>query len=257
MAPHQMIDVRIVCTHDAVKLAEMLTRLLEAEEHRVRLTYGRQAMLELEDARQARDAVLLIWSPDARSQSYMLEWARNIEPSRLIEIARGATDYPPVKRLAAVIDFSQWRGQRGARAWKALTERLSTVTRALSPHAPVPAKAIWAVGVATAAAMAGAVAVRVNAPLEGVPVAPLENLAVAGDDIGVGGALTAIEPASFEDEVIRLRHFPELAPLDMTPSVPLAQVAVYEEQDLRDPTMLERIDGAISLFIPRGDESAQ
>ena len=95
-----MIDVRIICTHDAVKLAEMLTRLLEAEEHRVRLTYGRQAMSELEEARDARDAVLLIWSPDARSQTYMLEWARNIDPVALVEIARGRAIGRASKRKA-------------------------------------------------------------------------------------------------------------------------------------------------------------
>jgi len=248
-----MIDVRIVCTHDAAKLAETLTRLLEAEEHRVRLTYGRQALLELEDAREARDAVLLIWSPDARSQTYMLEWARNIEPSRLIEIARGTTDYPAIKRLAAVIDFSQWRGQRGARAWKSLTERLATITRALSPQAPVPAKAIWAVGIASAAAVAGAVVVRVNAPTEGLPVTPLEEVAAADMEVGVGGALTAIEPASFE-EIIRLRRIPELEPIDMTPSVPLAPLPVYQEPELRDATILERLDGALNIIIGRDDE---
>ncbi len=245
-----MIDVRIVCSHDAVKLAEMLTRLLEAEEHRVRLTYGRQALLELEDAREARDAVLLIWSPDARSQTYMLEWVRNIDPARLVEISRGASDFHPIKRLAAVIDFTNWRGERGARAWKALTERLGVIARSLAPPAPVPAKALMAMGVASMAAVAGAVIVRVNMPTEPIATpAPLEQIAAIEPDDGVGGALTAIEPASFDEDMIRLRRYSQLEPIDMTPSVPLAPLVVYEEAELRDATILERLDGALNMLI--------
>jgi hypothetical protein len=252
-----MIDVRIVCSHDAVKLAEMLTRLLEAEEHRVRLTYGRQALLELEEAREARDAVLLIWSPDARSQSYMLEWVRNIDPVRLVEISRGAHDFHPIKRLAAVIDFTNWRGQRGARAWKALTERLGVIARSLAPPAPVPAKALMAMGVASMAAVAGAVMVRVHMPVDqGVTPAPLEEIAATDPASGVGGPLSAIEPDSLEDDLIRLRHYPELAPLDMPPATPLAPVADYEAPELRDPTLRERFDGAINTLRTLGDEPA-
>jgi hypothetical protein len=249
-----MIDVRIICSHDAVKLAEMLTRLLEAEEHRVRLTYGRQSLLELEDATEARDAVLLIWSPDARSQSYMLEWARNIDPSRLVEIARGTSDWHPIKRLAAVIDFSNWRGERGARAWKTLTERLGVIARALEPPKPVPAKALMAMGVASVAAVAGALAVRVNMPLEQIATpAPLEEIAAIDPASGIGGPLSAIEPASLEDEKLRLRHYPELAPLDTTWE-PLSSLVEYQEVELRDPTLRERFDGALNTLGLRSDE---
>ena len=250
-----MIDVRIVCSHDAVKLAEMLTRLLEAEEHRVRLTYGRQALLELEEAREARDAVLLIWSPDARSQTYMLEWVRNIDPVRLVEISRGASDFHPIKRLAAVIDFTNWRGDRGARAWKALTERLGVIARNLAPPEPVPAKALMAVGFASMAAVAGAVMVRVNMPLEQAPTpAPLEEIAAIDPASGVGGPLSAIEPASLDDDLIRLRHYPELAPLDAASVTPLAAVAHYEAPELREPTLRERLDGAINTLRRIGDD---
>jgi hypothetical protein len=240
-----MIDVRIVCTHDAVKLAEMLMRLLEAEEHRVRLTYGRQALSELEDARTSHDAVVLIWSPDARSQTYMIEWARNVAPSRLIEIARGANDWPPIKRLAAVIDFTQWRGQRGARAWRTLTDRLGAMARALAPPKPVPAKALMAMGLASAAAVAGAVVVRMHADSTeqtAQQAAPFEEVAITDPASGVGGPLRAIEPASLDDEMLVLRHYPELAPLVADPAEPLAPVAEYREVELRDPTLLERLD---------------
>jgi hypothetical protein len=253
-----MIDVRIVCTHDAVKLAEMLTRLLEAEDHRVRLTYGRQALNELEDARGARDAVLLIWSPDARTQTYMLEWQRNIEPSRLIEIARGASDFPNIKRLAAVIDFSQWRGQRGARAWKALNERLAVISRALTPQKPAPPQAIWAMGVATAAAVTGAVFVRVNTAMDAVvDPAPLQAIAANDPSSGLGGPLSAIEPASLEDNLLRVRDYPDIEPIDMGPSEPLAPLVEHQAFELRDRTLLERIDAAISPLIPGGNEPQQ
>jgi hypothetical protein len=251
-----MIDVRIVCSHDAVKLAEMLTRLLEAEEHRVRLTYGRQALNELEEAREAHDAVLLIWSPDARSQTYMLEWARNIDPSRLVEIARGTSDWHPIKRLAAVIDFSTWRGDRGARAWKALTERLGAIARSLAPPAPVPAKALMAMGVASIAAVAGAMVVRVNMPIEPTAApAPLEEIAATDPASGVGGPLSAIEPASLDDEALRVRHYPNLAPLDAE-SDPLTALVEYQEVELRDPTLLERIE-AYNPLRRRSDETSQ
>jgi hypothetical protein len=251
-----MIDVRIVCSHDAVKLAEMLTRLLEAEEHRVRLTYGRQALLELEDARETRDAVLLIWSPDARSQTYMLEWVRKIDPARLVEISRGANDFHPIKRLAAVIDFTNWRGDRGARAWKALTERLGAIARALEPPAPVPAKALMAVGFASMAAVAGAVMVRVNMPIEQTATpAPLEEIAETDPASGVGGPLSAVEPASLDDELLHVRHYPNLAPLDAE-SDPLMPLVDYQEVELRDPTLLERIE-AYNPLRRRTNEASQ
>lgn len=245
-----MIDVRIVCTHDAAKLAEEITRLLEAEEHRVRLTYGRQAMLELEDAKGARDAVLLIWSPNARSQSYMLEWARNIEPARLIEIAKGTSDHPAVKRLAAVIDFSTWRGQRGARAWKALTERLGTITRIFEPPEPMSARTLMTAGFATAAAAAGIFVMHANSPVaqDLITPVPLEDVALVDPNAGMGGPLSAIEPASLDDDVLRLRHYPALAPLPET-SAPLSELVEYQEPQLRDPTLLERLESINPLRV--------
>lgn len=238
-----MIDIRIVCTHDAVKLAETLMRLLEAEEHRVRLTYGRQALSELEEARGAQDAVLLIWSPNARSQTYMLEWSRTIAPARLIELAYAASDFPTVKRLAAVIDFTQWRGQRGARAWKTLTERLGAVARTFEPPQPMSTKTLITAGLATAAAAAGIVVMHVNAPASKdiITAVPLEDVALVDASAGVGGPLNAVEPASIDDGVLRLRRYPELAPLAES-STPLSELADYQELTLRDPTLIERLD---------------
>jgi hypothetical protein len=253
-----MIDVRIVCTHDAIKLAEMLTRLLEAEQHRVRFTYGRQSLSELEDARGARDAVLLIWSPNARSQVYMIEWARKIDPSRLVELALGTTDWPAVKRLSPVIDFTNWQGARGARAWKALNERLHAVTRVFEPPQPMSARTLLTAGMATAAAAAGIVVMNANPPaVKDIATAvPLEDVALVDPSAGMGGPLSAIEPASLDDEVLRLRHYPELAPL-AEDSAPLPHPVEYDEVELRDPTLLERLDSINPLRVLNDDEAPQ
>jgi hypothetical protein len=253
-----MIDIRIVCSHDAVKLAETLMRLLEAEEHRVRLTYGRQALSELEDARGARDAVLLIWSPNARSQTYMLEWVRNIEPARLVEIAREthANDWPPIKRLAAVIDFTNWRGQRGARSWKALTERLDAITRALGPPT-LPTRTLLAASVAGMAAVVGVAMVRGDGPVETqIGPTPLSEVAVTQPNAGVGGPLNATEPASLEDGVLRVRHFRHIELIEPLPVEPLANLPEYEEYELRNRTLLERLN-AYNPLRRASDDPAQ
>lgn len=237
-----MIDIRIVCTHDAVKLAETLTRLLEAEEHRVRLTYGRQAMHELEAAKGAQDAVLLIWSPNARSQTYMIEWARNIEPSRLIEISRDANDWPGVKRLAAVIDFSNWKGQRGARAWKALNERLAAITRSFEPP-ELPVKQMVAAGFATVAVASGSLLAGMSSPAETAIVpAPLEDVAVVDANAGVGGSLDVVEPASDPTGQIAARRYRQIELIDPLPAQSLAGLPAYEEYVLRDRTLMETLN---------------
>lgn len=237
-----MIDIRIVCTHDAVKLAETLTRLLEAEEHRVRLTYGRQAMHELEAAKGAQDAVLLIWSPNARSQTYMIEWARNIDPSRLIEITRDASEWPGVKRLAAVIDFSNWKGQRGARAWRALNERLSAITRSFEPP-ELPVKQIMAAGFAGLAVASGSlVAGMANPGQPQIEPVTLEEVAAVDPNAGVGGSLHVIEPASDPTGQISARRYREIQLIDPLPADSLAGLPAYEEYVLRDRTFMETLN---------------
>ncbi len=249
-----MSNVRIVCAHDAVKLAEMLTRLLEAEEHRVRLSYGRRALSELEDASRTQDAVVLIWSPNARSQTYMIEWARTIEPARLVEISCATGDWPAIKRVAPVIDFTPWRGERGARAWKLLNERLSAVARTYAPQKPIPVKAFVAMGFAGAAAAAGALMVRVDASVETGPApASLTDVAVTDFEAGMGGPLTAIEPASMDDGQLRTHRYREFAPIAAPPAEPLARLPELPELELRDPTMLERLQALNPLRREGGD----
>jgi hypothetical protein len=253
-----MTDIRIICTHDASKLAETLTRLLEAEEHRVRVTMGRQAMRELETAQESKDAVVLIWSPDARSQTYMLEWARQIPPPRLIDITL-TEDWPRLGRKATAIDFSQWRGERSERAaWNALMDRLRGVARALNPPKPPSKYAALALGMASAAAMTGAVVLRMSetttAPMasEDVAAAPLD---ASDPQTGLGGPVLAVEPASLEDFApIRVRNFPVAPHIELAADVPLAALPEIEPMEIRDATLLERLT-ALNPLRSTGDES--
>lgn len=234
-----MLEIQIVCAHEAVKLAEALTRLLEAEEYRVRLTYGRQSLDELDAARSSDSLVLLIWSPNARSQTYMMEWAHNIAPAHLIEITDNVSDCPPIKRTAAVIDFTNWRGQRGARCWKSLEERLAAVIRARTQKAPL--RTLAAVGAASLAAVSAAVVMNVQ-PLQPETMVALSEGAPFDDpSSGIGGPLSAIEPASMDDGSIIQRPYPDMALIEAQPAPTLVDLPELGAIELRDPTLLERL----------------
>jgi len=241
-------NIRIICTHDAIhdslKTAETLMRLLEAEEHQVRLVYGRQSLMELESAQASRDAILLIWSPDAPGQHYMLEWARGIDPHRLVEIAR-APGWPRIDRKAPVVDFTGWRGERGSRAWTALNERLRNVSRYLEPAKPPPRQAAMALGAAGLAAVSAAAMLRLTDNHGALPIAT-ESVATAmaatlEEPIAIGGPMSVIEPASIEDlePVLRIAN-PRFTPLDIT-APDLVALTEYTPPELREPTLLERI----------------
>jgi len=236
-----MIDVRIVCTYDAKPLAETLTRLLEAEQHRVRFTVGRLALSELEQARTEQDAVLLIWSPDARSQTYMIEWGNKIEAWRLVEIAR-TPDYPPISRKAPVIDFTQWRGERGGRAWDALNDRLRAVSNVVNPPKPVSKPAIAAMVMLAVAAMFGAVAERnrtAHHTETAEEPAPVE-MAVENNGNERGGPIVAIEPASL-DETLHFRRIPNAPLIDVSEPYTLTPIDPVEAQTIRSETLFERL----------------
>lgn len=240
-----MIAIHIVCTHDGVKLAETLMRLLEAEEHQARLSYGRQSLAALETAKTSEDAVLLIWSADAPTSHYMLEWARQIPEKRLVEIAR-APGWPRSARKAPVIDFISWRGARGERAWNALNERLRAIQRLYEPQKPPPSRAALALGVASLAAVTGAVMVRVNmpAPPEFAPEPNEQLQQIAFDDpsAGIGGPLRAVEPASLEElDAIPRLPAPRYAPLEGVRDYHLADLPELAPPELREPTLIERI----------------
>jgi hypothetical protein len=239
-----MSSIRIVCTHDALATAETLARILGALLFDVRVSYGRASLGDLEAAREEREAVLLIWSYDAPGTHYMREWLHAIESKRLIEIAC-APGWPRTPKRAAPIEFSKWRGERGGRAWVALEERLRAVTNTLAPPKPAPRRAAMALGLVSAAAVGGALLVRVNDDAQ--PGAPaLEPNAIAAAGIGapdgVGGALNVVEPASVGDIGLRAGPFPQrLAPLTAQPHTPLAAVPDYDPVELRSPTLGERL----------------
>jgi len=240
-----MTDVRIIASYDAARLAETLTRLLEAEQHRVRLSLGRQTMGELEDARTSHDAVLLIWSPDARSQSYMREWAIKIDPRRLVELAT-TPDAPKIARKAPVVDFAQWRGERGGGAWHGMVDRLRAVEHFLNPPKPPSKMALAAMGMASAAAVTGAVFLRVNDT--SLPTASAEEnpntqqLAAADPSTGLGGPLSAVEPASIDDDLLHVRPTANLRPMRAQAPARLADVPDVRYMSLRDETLLERLN---------------
>jgi len=234
-----MIGIHIVCTHDAVKVAETLTRLLEAEEHLVRVSYGRQSIADLQVAKTSQDAVLLIWSANAPSQHYMLEWSRQIPPARLIEIAR-APGWPRSTRKAPVIDFTTWRGERGGRAWHALTERL----QAFEPARPPSKRAMFAAGFAGVAAVGGVLIIGLNDTEMPMPqIDAVEQSFASVDDspmAGIGGPMNAIEPASIEDLEFRRISTPRHAPVELMSPV-LMDISHYESPEIRDATFMERL----------------
>jgi hypothetical protein len=245
-----MIDIITVSTHDAKKTASDLARLLEAEEHRVRLIIGRQSEIAIPEAKESLDAVLIIWSEDAPSQTYMREWLRQIDASRLVEVAT-APGWPERRdRKAPVIDFTNWRGERGGRAWNALNERLRQVTRVIEPPKPPPRHAALALGLASVAAVGVAMGVRLNdSPL--VPTTEeqtLQTVQLEAPTQNVGGAVYAVEPASMDD----LATLPPIRPLRIAP-IEMHEIDFYVLRnepipEVRDPTLMERL----SRFNPLG-----
>lgn len=237
-----MIDIRIICTHDAVKLAEKLERVLTAQQHRVVVCYGRQSLEHVAASREAKEAAILIWSFDAPSALYMLQWLESVDPTRLVEIAR-APGAPPLKgRRAKVIDFSAWNGERGGPAWRALVERLQTVQDILDPPRIMAKRT-------TMASLVGAMAATLamffhfgKAPE--VPVALAEGDDAPGlieaDVGGLGGPLSAIEPASADD--IDFTNFGPAVPLLETgPEPTLTDIPPYEPAEIREASFLTRL----------------
>jgi|GEM_PF-3400869 len=239
-----MIAIHIVCTYDGVSLAETLMRLLEAEQHAVRLSYGRASANDLAAAKSGAGAVVLIWSADAPGQHYMKEWARQIPEHRLVEIA-SAAGWPKSERKAPVIDFTSWRGTRGARVWNALNERLRQMQRAIEPQRTPPKRAALALGLAGLAAVSGAVMVRVNqtAPMLAAPELEPQSIALIDDpSAGIGGPLSAVEPASIDElTYVRLLPNPHYAALDAGAPPDLIELPAYEPPVIRDATLMERI----------------
>jgi len=258
-----MVDIRIVCARDAVKTAETLRRLLEAEQHRVNVSIGRHSLDEFAHALESDEIAVLIWSANAPGAHYMFEWAERFDRKRMIEVA-SAVGWPELKRTASVIDFVGWNGTRGSKAWVALSERLRPFSRAREIKAPPPRQAMMALGFAAAAAMVGAVVVRVNAgPSVLPPVAPEQDALHVSAGDGVGGPLEAmptdaVEPASVEDTMMILPpHVSPMPQIHVAPTGPLADLPEVKHIVLREPTLLERLEGLNPLqFVQRSTDTA-
>src|SRR5262249_31795566 len=159
-----------------------------------------------------------------------LEWFRNIAPKRLIEVAR-APGWPQSKgRVGPVIDFSSWGGERGGRAWRALTERLDVVARAMRPEQPAPLKPILVMGALSAALLIGAGYRRAQGPqvdpggkTEDTQVAAATPIVDSGE--GRGGPLRVTEPES-ADPFDATRPIARLRNLDTPLARPLADTEV-------------------------------
>lgn len=241
-----MIDVSIVCTYDAAKFAETLTRLLEAEQHAVRLYCGRlQSQGALEAAKSEKSAVVLVWSVDSPSQHFMREWADAVPASRLVEVGR-APGAPRLNRNAPVIDFTQWRGERGCRAWTILNDRLRLVERAMFPPKGPPTQALMAMGLASVAVIGGAVVARMDAqnPVLGESA---HEIAQAGgsresheSETAFGGAMLAEEPPSVDDIELELPRT-RFAGIDLGRPIDVRPLDFAELPELRDATLLERL----------------
>jgi hypothetical protein len=250
-----MTDLRIVCTHDALKAAEALRRLLEAEQHKVTVSYGRQSLSELPKARAAKQHILLIWSYEAPTAQYMLDWARQIEPSHLIEIAR-APGFPAMSGHAPVIDFEGWNGERGGPAWAALNERVESINPKPAPQKKkiTRLRAAAALAGVSFAAISGALLMRTHvAPDPAVTTAAApdvepEQIAQQVDEIapapgdGVGGPLQAIEPPSI-DYLYEVTPAPgmRVASISAAAHAELSVPDLDPRTRLREPTFFERL----------------
>jgi hypothetical protein len=254
-----MIDIVTICTYDARKIAAELVRLLEAEQHQVRLIFGRQSQHELEEVKAAKNAVLIIWSADAPGSSYFLEWARQIDAGRLVEIATAPGWPMRADRKAPVVDFSGWRGERGGRAWNALNERLRAVSRVMDPPKPPAKHAALALSIVSVAAVGVALGVRADQAPQLTPHAPetteLQTAQLEAPTVAVGGATYDLEPGSIED----LSAIPNVRPLRMPlydgpEPLELARLDSGPLPAVRDPTLMERIRD-IPLFGANNSDS--
>ena len=263
-----MTDIRIICTHDGLKTAQTLERLLAALEYAVELCYGRNSLEHLEAARAGREAVILVWSVDAPTTLYMRQWAEGIDDSRLIEIARSPNWPTYAKRRNNVIDFSKWNGERAGSAWRALIDRLEGVQHAMAPKGPIPWRALGSMAAASALVVGGASWQRMHdtpPPAPDVAEAPSATQIVqASSSDGMGGSLEISEPAS-RDDLDRITISPVRAHLLDTPAAPdLVHPEIADPMEFRDPTVLQRLSlltsplsDLASPLLRRDDEHAQ
>lgn len=238
-----MATFHIVCAQQAARTAEALERLLSAEGHSVTHWSGRAALLALGTAHDNDGFVVVIWSPEAETQPYLAEWAARTEPDRLIELAL-STPYPPkIQRRAPVIDFTNWRGERGGRAWNAFADRVRAVVRAAEIAKTPPKQAAAALVAMGALVVGGGLMVRMETPAAPEVAFQPEPAPVYTAPTGVGGGEIAnlVEPPSIEEALGGPHLPPRISTLPRFQPTSLDDVEPFEPVDLRDPTLLERI----------------
>jgi hypothetical protein len=237
-----MATLHIVCAQQAAGTAAALERRLTAEGHSVTPWSGRAALLALGNPHDGSAFVIVIWSPEAETQPYVAEWAARTDPDRLIELAL-STPYPPkIHRRASVIDFTGWRGERGGRAWNALSERLRSVVRAAELAKTPPKQAAAALVAMGALVIGGGVMVRMEtAPTPDVAYTP-EPAPVYTAPTGVGGSEIAsvVEPPSAAEALGGPRVPPRIPSLVRYQSTSLDEVEPLGPIELRDPSLIER-----------------
>jgi hypothetical protein len=239
-----MASIHIVCAQQGATKADLLERVLTAEEHAVSLNVGRFALHALDTPRDREEFVVVIWSPQAEVQSYLSEWAARTGPERLIELAVNTPHPPKIQRRAPVIDFSHWNGERGGRAWNAFNERLRSLVRAAEMAKTPPLQAAAALAAVGALIVGGGVVARMETPAGPTMLAMTpEPAPVVSSPTGVGGSIAIeelFEPPSVED-LAGGGLPPRVATLTRYHATELDIAAPYEPVELRDPTLLERI----------------
>lgn len=247
-----MTGFRIVCAHDGLKSGEALMRLLSAEQFSVELSYGRSSLDHLENARESGEGVILIWSLDAPTAIYMLEWAHGIDPSRLAEIARARRSPKIENRVAPVLDFSAWNGERGGPAWRALTQRLRAIEKAMEPPKPPPVRAAMALAMLAVFAMVGALFDRFHGPVDtnvATNAAPETTLAALEPtpasrlpEEGRGGPIAPPEePASFNMDAVAFGPMAHHAAAIAAPHDSLTQIDTAPPMEFHDPSLFDRV----------------
>lgn len=253
-------------------MAEHVRRRLAAEGHPVEISCGRQSLSHIGTAKAQREAVVLIWSDDAPSAHYMLKWAADIDPAKQIEVSRTSRAPRLARRSTQVIDFTLWNGERGGPAWRALEDRLRTVSRATEPVKPPPLRAAMVLAAAGAVAVGEAAILRMH---DGDHVAqaapPVEEMAQVVtvhpgpapegvETLPEGGPLTTSEPASdpAEDplDIYRPLHR-RFAALDGPPAGALhAAHAAAPPMDFRSNAgLFDRLASLAAPLIHRDDET--
>src|SRR5262249_20010499 len=147
---------------------------------------------------------------------------------------------------------SAWNGERGGPAWRALTQRLHAISRALAPPKPPPVRAAAALAGLSALAMIGATVDRLSGPTitaaaptpsNNETFAPIEPMPASTlPEEGRGGPITAPEePASFDDGPV------DFAPLHHAALIPAPRSTLEQPETtpatrFRGPSLFDRLN---------------